>query len=194
MGTVGDGRSVAAFWPLARREKGLKVINGTVERTKGGYAWYLVMTKRGKETLAKANLERQGVTVYLPMFQPKMRTTSDRKGWVAAPRPFLPGYLFVSVDTQGGQWRSINSTLGVSGIYTTGHGEAQRPRALQNAWIEQLQAREQFGLIVLPPAEEVKRVALEPGAPLTIRRGHADLNVLFLEQVDARACAARPSP
>jgi transcriptional antiterminator RfaH len=105
------------------------------------------MIKQGQERLAKENLERQGFEVYLPMHRPSMRTLRD--GRLPAPRPFLPGYLFVSLDLVTAPWRKLLSTYGVRDVHMTGAGDARRPRAIPGRWIERLQAREdQHGLIV----------------------------------------------
>lgn len=146
-------------------------------QAKGGYLWYLVIAKRGRETLAKQNLERQGFHTYLPMHAPG----------AGIPRPFLPGYLFVAVDLSEPGWRSLYSTYGVQSIYTTGSGEAARPRAIPNGWIEDLQIREVNGLIVLKPREP--DLPIEPGSPVHLYRGSASIDALFLERVDAKRVA-----
>ncbi|PZO07639.1 MAG: hypothetical protein DCF29_03830 [Alphaproteobacteria bacterium] len=154
----------------------------------GGYFWYLVIAKRGRERLAKENLERQGFEVYLPMHAPAMRTLSDKPGQAPAPRPFLPGYLFVAVDLDAPGWRKIYSTFGVHSIYTSGSGNAARPRALPNSWIEQLQMREVNGLIVMPGTDGVKS-KFERGAAVTYHGRSADIEAVFIEPVDVKRVA-----
>lgn len=154
------------------------------QNQKGGFSWYLVLAKRGQEKLAADNLQRQGFDTYLPMYAP---TPTKRAGKVieVTPRPFLPGYLFVSVDVTAGRWRAINSTIGVRALYMTGSGEGMRPRALPNSWIEQLQVREVNGLIVRPHQDEV-RAAFASGSAVSFSVGHADLAAVFLEPIDAK--------
>ncbi|MCZ8195021.1 transcription termination/antitermination NusG family protein [Brevundimonas sp.] len=159
------------------------MIRNQTERTKGGAAWYLAMIKKGQERLAKENLERQGFEVYLPMHRPSMRTLRD--GRLPAPRPFLPGYLFVSLDLVSAPWRKLLSTYGVRDVHMTGAGEARRPRAIPGRWIERLQAREDEHGLIVPD---------EPKAPAPFAKGErvlahvcgVDVDALFCEPVDAK--------
>lgn len=151
----------------------------------GGHRWYLVLAKRGAEKLAAQNLERQGFTTYLPMHAPEPSRPSAARLTAPIPRPFLPGYLFVSVDLQSEPWRKIFSTMGVRSIYMTGVGENARPRAIQNSWIEQMQVREVNGLIVRPHQDQI-RCAFEPGQSVLVRGKTADLDAIFIEPVDAK--------
>lgn len=158
------------------------------QNQKGGFSWYLVLTKRGGERLAKENLERQGFTVYCPMHAPPPARPRPGKPMETTPRPFLPGYLFVSFDVNDPKWGRIFSTYGVRSMYTTGAGSEARPRALKNSWIEQLQVREVNGLIVRPHADLVQ-TPYKPGAPVRYHMNKADLDAVFLEAVDAKRVA-----
>lgn len=150
-----------------------------------GHRWYLVLAKRGAERLAQQNLERQGFDAYLPMHAPGPLIPKAGKPTAPIPRPFLPGYLFVSVDLGSASWRKIFSTIGVRSIYMTGSGESARPRALPNSWIEQLQIREVNGLIVRPHQDQIK-CAYTNGQAISVRGRTADLSAVFLEPVDAK--------
>lgn len=162
------------------------MIASQVHSIRGGFSWYLVIAKRGKETLARENLSRQGFEVYLPMHAP---TRPAREGAAPIPRPFLPGYLFVSVDLNSPGWRKVYSTFGVQTVYTTGSGDGARPRAIPNRWVEQLQEREVNGLVMMAPKEEAGDLGVEAGAPVHLAIGSASINALFVERVDAKRVA-----
>ena len=157
-----------------------------VERTKGGYRWYLVIAKRGRERLAKENLQRQDFEVYLPMYAPEPKPGAKARGLAQPqPRPFLPGYLFVAMDLNSDRWRSVFSTYGVHDVYCIGGGLDRRPQALPNRWIEQLQSRERNGLVVMPGREDRVR-QLEAGDAITVPLRGCELDAVFLEEVDGR--------
>lgn len=159
------------------------------QNQKGGFSWYLVLTKRGAERLAKENLERQGFDVYLPMHAPAPARPRPGKPVETTPRPFLPGYLFVSFDVADPKWGRIFSTYGVRSMYTTAAADGRaRPRALKNSWIEQLQIREVNGLIVKPHADLVQ-TPYEPGAAVRYHMNKTDLDAVFLEAIDAKRVA-----
>lgn len=154
-----------------------------IQNQKGGFRWYLVLAKRGQERMAKENLERQGFDVYLPMYAPE-----TRKAGATTPRPFLPGYLFVSFDPTVPTWGRIFSTYGVRSMYCTGSGGELHPRPLPNSWIEQLQIREVHGLIVRPH-QDLVRTRHQQGDPVRYRMASADIDAVFIEAVDAKRVA-----
>jgi transcriptional antiterminator RfaH len=73
--------------------------------------WYLVQFKPNAHRIAEKNLVRQGYRVFLPMQKITKRQSSR---FVNDERPLFPGYLFVSLSSQSGPWRRVNSTNGVS--------------------------------------------------------------------------------
>lgn len=158
-----------------------------VQQQKGGYRWYLVIAKRGRERLAKESLERKGFHVYLPMHAPEPERPRPGAPVAPQPRPFLPGYLFVSVDIATPGWREVFSTFGVQDVYCSGKGVDRVPLAIQNSWIELLQIREVNGLIVRPHKDQV-RAAFAPGAAVQVPLGRqfGTLDAVFLEAVDAK--------
>ena len=90
-------------------------------------SWYLVYTKPRQETLAQANLERQGYGVYLP----KVRLMRRHRGHQeAVVEPLFPRYLFIHLDTQNDNWGPIRSTFGVASLVRFGAEPAQVPDAL----------------------------------------------------------------
>lgn len=157
-----------------------------VENQKGGHRWYLVLAKRGRERLAKDSLERKDFEVYLPMHAPPPARPVAGRG-TPQPRPFLPGYLFVSVDVGRPGWRDIFSAFGVQDVYCAGKGVERIPLAVPNSWIEQLQMREVNGLIVRPGHDQI-RSPFEPGSAVTLPLGNrfGCLDAVFIEPVDAK--------
>lgn len=90
--------------------------------------WFVVQLKPNSETIAVQNLARQGVNIFAPFEE-----FTARKGreLVQKRRALFPGYLFVSFDTGSVQFRSINSTLGVSRLVSfSERSPAQVPDAL----------------------------------------------------------------
>ena len=61
--------------------------------------------------MAERNLQRQGFETFLPLHKITQRKASR---FVNDTRPFFPGYMFVSVNSELAPWRTINSTVGVS--------------------------------------------------------------------------------
>jgi len=61
--------------------------------------------------MAERNLQRQGFETFLPMQKITQRKASH---FVSDAKPFFPGYMFVSVNSELSPWRTINSTVGVS--------------------------------------------------------------------------------
>ena len=61
--------------------------------------------------MAERNLQRQGFETFLPLQKITQRKASH---FVNDAKPFFPGYMFVSVNSELAPWRTINSTMGVS--------------------------------------------------------------------------------
>jgi len=73
--------------------------------------WYLIQFKPNSHRMAERNLQRQGFETFLPMQKITQRKVSH---FVSDAKPFFPGYMFVSVNSELAPWRTINSTVGVS--------------------------------------------------------------------------------
>ncbi|MEF2554002.1 transcriptional activator RfaH [Aurantimonas sp. A2-1-M11] len=103
--------------------------------------WYAVATQPGRETLAKAHLERQDFDCVLPMQE---RTVRHARRVSTTRASFFPGYLFVALDLSVDRWRSVNGTVGVRHIISAG----DRPVAVPRGMVETLQAAmDEAGLI-----------------------------------------------
>lgn len=105
--------------------------------------WYAVHTHPREEQKALINLQRQGYSVYLPLYT-KIRRHARRIERIAS--PLFPRYLFVLVDEMHQSWSAIRSTFGVSQVVCNGG----TPIMVADSIIEAIRAREnEKGLIAL---------------------------------------------
>lgn len=79
--------------------------------------WYVVRTKPRQETLAEANLLRQGYAAYLPRLKVLRRI---RRQQVSRLEPMFPQYLFFRPGREGQSIAPVRSTLGVLGVVRFG--------------------------------------------------------------------------
>lgn len=105
--------------------------------------WLVATTHANSEGTARANLERQGYTVYLPLIR-KRRSHARKVTWVL--RPLFPGYIFIDLDPRQQAWRPIQSTIGVRSLVRFG----EEPASLDGSFIAALQAREEDGAVTRP--------------------------------------------
>jgi transcriptional antiterminator RfaH len=101
--------------------------------------WFCAQLKAGRAQIAIRGLTDQGFESYYPMLQ-SSRARNGR--WIEAPEPVFWGYLFVRVGLDAACWRAINATRGVRRLLG-----ANAPMAIADREIEQLQWREQHGLL-----------------------------------------------
>lgn len=73
--------------------------------------WFVVYTQPFKETVAQQNLREQDFDVYLPRYK-KNRRHARKVDEVLV--PLFPRYLFIGIDLEIDQWRSVLGTRGVS--------------------------------------------------------------------------------
>ena len=96
--------------------------------------WYLVHTKQSSETLARANLERQGYAVYFPrLMQPARRCGR----WQERIVPLFPGYMFLHLSEGCQPLAPVRSSIGVSSVVRFGSNYAVVPDQV----VRDLQAR-----------------------------------------------------
>lgn len=95
--------------------------------------WYAVQAQPRREELALLHLRRQDFGSFCPMRR-KPRKVARRV--VSEVSPLFPGYVFVSLDLDQQQWRSINGTIGVVRMVSFGCGG--RPAPLPAGLIETL--------------------------------------------------------
>lgn len=121
--------------------------------------WYVVVTQPNNEARARENLERQGFSVYLPRYR---RTRKHARKTESVLRPLFPRYLFVGLDLARDRWRSVQSTLGVQSLVTSG----DRPSEVPEAVIAAIQEREgEDGLVQIsaPPLPKGAKVRVLDG-------------------------------
>jgi transcription antitermination factor NusG len=69
-------------------------------------------------------LRRQSYNVFLPL---ERKTRRHARRFDTVLRPFFPGYLFLSLDSECDPWRPINGTFGVLRIVTSGDRPTPAP-------------------------------------------------------------------
>lgn len=157
----------------------------SAEQTRSA-AWYVVITHAHQERVAWVHLRRQGFEVYLPLVPPPAGLRK-RYGVAPGPRPMIPRYLFVRVEA-GECWRAILSTVGVHDVIKRGSGEHGRPASIPDRFIEELQAREVAGVVVLPPKSEdttaSSACAYKRGDRIRWSGPTADYDFIFEQMVD----------
>lgn len=99
--------------------------------------WTAVVTRRGQERRAAANVERLGFPFYMPMLAVENKTRGTL---------MFPGYLLVQIDTRS-SWEVLASTRGVARLFMCD----VLPVRVPNAEIKRLWDLEQGdGLVHLP--------------------------------------------
>ena len=74
-----------------------------------GKQWFAVRCKPRREVEARAEFERQGFEVWLPM---ELRLVRHARRMEKRPWPFFPGYLFLRLGPEERRWTAIRSTRG----------------------------------------------------------------------------------
>ena len=97
-----------------------------------GVRWYVGHTLPRKEDVARINLERQGLTVFLPQILVPRRHARRR---YTVKAPFFPRYLFIQLDLAHDRWRTINGTLGMSHLVMADEHPSPVPHGIVDALI-----------------------------------------------------------
>lgn len=95
-----------------------------------GMRWFAVNTLPGNEKRARTNLERQGLSCFLPHL---LKTCRSGRHLLTQLRPLFPSYLFVALDPSRMGWKSIDSTYGVRNIVKQSGVPAPLPRGCVEA-------------------------------------------------------------
>lgn len=112
----------------------MNTVEARKEVTSDGRYWFLVYTKPRQESLAQANLERQGYDTFLPLLRRRRRRQGKPETVIEA---LFPRYLFVSLSVTRDNWKPISSTLGVVTIVRFGSEPAKMPGGLVSALRDQ---------------------------------------------------------
>ncbi len=140
-----------------------------------GTSWFLAQLKPNCGHIAERNLKLQEFQTFLPTEDGMKRV---RGKFVTAPRPLFPGYIFVQIDTGAGNWRTINSTHGITRLVSFGKEPAPVPLYI----VSQLMLRCDATGKLLPPEH------LKPGDQVRLTSGpFAD----FVGRIEALAPARR---
>jgi transcriptional antiterminator RfaH len=96
-----------------------------------GERWYAVYAQPYREARAQQQLKAQGFSAFLPQYR---KTVRHARKITSHNAPFFPRYLFVALDLDRHQWRSVNGTFGVTCLVMDG----ARPRAVPHGIVESL--------------------------------------------------------
>lgn len=89
---------------------------------KEGERWYVARSLPRQEARAEFHLLRQGFPVFLPR---ATKTVRHARKLRTVKSPIFPSYMFVVLDIDRDQWRSVNGTSGVSSLIM--QGETPQP-------------------------------------------------------------------
>lgn len=143
------------------------------EATSAEPRWYAVHTLPRMEASAEAHLARQGWETFLPRIR-STRKHARRVETVAT--PLFPRYGFVRLDLSRDRWRSVNGTIGVSGLVMG----RDLPCAVPAGVVEEL-------IAAVDPDGFVDLVrGMEPGAPVRLRSGPLAGQIGTLMRLDAK--------
>jgi len=121
--------------------------------------WYLVYSKPRQESLARANLERQGYQIYLPMCRYRRRRAGQPTETI---EPLFPRYLFIRLNAKTDNWGPIRSTLGVSSLVRFGTEPAPVPETLI-AFLRSREGMDGFHSAAQPTLQAGDRVRVSIG-------------------------------
>ena len=91
----------------------------TQDNPNSNFNWYLLQTKFRQERKAAQELEKQNITVFLPLYRSEKLIKGVR---FTKEEPLFSGYLFIELDLKNSNWTSIRSTRGVSKFVEFGGG------------------------------------------------------------------------
>lgn len=79
--------------------------------------WYVIRSKPRAESIARAQLERQGFRIYYPQL---LKPARVRGRWLDRIEPLFPRYLFLALDNSKQSLALVRSTVGVTDVVRFG--------------------------------------------------------------------------
>ena len=134
--------------------------------------WYLIQFKKNSHRIAERNLNKQGFETFLPL---QDFTSRRRFKFISSIKPLFPGYMFVSIKSDGAPWYKINSTLGVSRLICQDGLPKRVPTEVVSGLISRCDS---FGKL-LPP------VVLRSGDSVKIQSGALANFIAKVESIDS---------
>ncbi|HET8720545.1 MAG TPA: transcription termination/antitermination NusG family protein [Nitrospira sp.] len=99
----------------------------------GNERWYLVHTQPKSERKAQMHLGAQGFRTHFPTIE---KTTRHARQLRTVRAPLFPRYLFLILDPARDRWLSVQSTVGVSTLYSCDGRPVPVPQGLVETLIE----------------------------------------------------------
>ncbi|PPD01579.1 MAG: transcriptional activator RfaH [Hyphomicrobium sp.] len=121
--------------------------------------WAVINTHPHREKFAMSNLQRQNFVAYCPVVR---KTLRHARRSCEVLRPMFPGYMFVEINPDLSEWRTLLSTYGVRSLVRCG----EKLAFIDASFIASLKAREINGAIVRPerPYRIGQQVRMNSGA------------------------------
>jgi transcription antitermination factor NusG len=138
--------------------------------------WYAFSALPHQEATAEANLQRQGLSIFIPRLQVTTRHAGRFRSKLAW---FFPRYGFVSLDIERQRWRNVNGTYGVASLVMS----AERPLAVPAGIVEGLRAISDEGGIIDPDR------GLSPGGSVELVAGPFSGMIATLVRLDGHGRA-----
>ena len=98
------------------------------------HKWFVAQYKPNSDLIAKKNLERQGISTFMPLVE---LTRRKKETFLTEKKPLFPGYIFISFDEKEIHWSVINSTLGINRLLVNNN----TPQIIPQTIIKTLKAR-----------------------------------------------------
>ena len=136
-----------------------------------GMRWYAVHTQPLSEIRAQGHLTNQNFRTFLPK---RHKTVRHARKMSTIKAPFFPRYLFVALDINRHQWRSVNGTFGVSRLVMQG----DRPNPVLAGVVETLIASaDESGILQFGPH-------LKVGGTVRLMAGPFAEHLAILDRLD----------
>ena len=113
--------------------EGQRAAVGLALRELRAHRWYAVHTLPHKEDLAELNLNRQDFVTFTPR---AIKSVRHARQFRVKEQAFFPRYLFVALDVQRQMWRSVNGTIGVTSLVSSGGRPIAMPTGVVERFIE----------------------------------------------------------